>query len=64
MFKKVRARVSNLYPELDISKLDYFKVVVDGRLVEGTYLKVNHNLVFEVETTHSMEQVTLNTRGG
>lgn len=33
-FNKAKAQVLCLHPELDLSEMDFFKVVVDGRLID------------------------------
>lgn len=49
-FEDVRRRISFLYPRLDLSPLDPFKVVLDGELVDEEYflffLVFDCNLVY------------------
>ena len=33
-FDRAKAQVSCLYPDIDISEVDFFKTIVDGKLVE------------------------------
>lgn len=40
-FKKEKTQLLCVYLELDLNEMDYFNVVIDGRLVEESVPEVN-----------------------
>lgn len=49
-FEKAREQVCWLYPKLNLHELDYFRVAVNGHLVEEINLVDDQNLNEEIET--------------